>query len=169
MSSSRSWPSTRALNTHIFSPLLARAAIPEASAASRLTRPYSGGPLARGARLLGPTSPGPGGWPPREVPAYLALLPRPCRASCSLTRSFFLPPMAALGPDLALLLAPSSPARRSGLATPPGKAPRFSVLHDPPIGRAKKEGGTDCHVIFNPPRRYWLPNTLFHHCYRHCR
>ena len=59
--------------------------------------------------------------------------------------------MAALGPDLALLLAPSSPARRSGLATPPGKATRFSVLHDPPIGRAKKEGGTDCHVIFNPP------------------
>ena len=154
---SRSWPSTRALNTHIFSLLLARAAIPEASAASPTYSalfgwpsrarcpppwPYFPGPgrLAptRGAGFLGLTPAGPGGRPPREVPAYLALLPRPCRASCSLTRSFFLPPVAALGPDLAPLLAPSSPARRSGLATPPGKAPRFSVLHDPPRGRAKK-------------------------------
>ena len=59
LSSSRSWPSTRALNTHIFSLLLARAAIPEASAASRLTRPYSGGPLGAVPALLDPTPPGP--------------------------------------------------------------------------------------------------------------
>ena len=182
MSSSRSWPSTRALNTHIFSLLLAPCGHPrhpETSAASRLTRPYSGGPLARGARLLSPTSPGPGGWPPREVPASLALLPRAreagpharCRPTWPYSReagsaatqrgagllgstpaalqskllsySLLLPAARGgvrAGPSarLAPLLAPSSPARRSGLATPPGKAPRFSVLHDPPRGRAEK-------------------------------
>ena len=48
--------------------------------------------------------------PAREMPA-----------SCSPTRSFFRPPVAALGPHLAPLLAPSPPARHSGLATLPGQ------------------------------------------------
>lgn len=137
--------------------LLPRAREAGPHARCRLPWPYSRGPgrpaPTRGAGLLGLTPARPGAPQPSEVPASSALLPRPRRASCSLTRSFFLPPVAALGPDLAPLLAPSSPARRSGLATPPGKAPRFSVLHDPPRGRAKK-GRLGCHprpVFLTPP------------------
>ena len=148
--------------------LLPRAREAGPHARCRLPWPYSRGPgrpaPTRGAGLLGLTPARPGAPQPSEVPASSALLPRPRRASCSLTRSFFLPPVAALGPDLAPLLAPSSPARRSGLATPPGKAPRFSVLHDPPRGRAKK-GRLGWHprpVFFYPPpnahrREYPLP------------
>ena len=180
MSSSRSWPSTRALNTHIFSLLLARAAIPEASAASRLTYsallarvalsravpaslallprareagpharcrlpwPYSRGPgrpaPTRGAGLLCLTPARPGAPQPSEVPASSALLPRPCRASCSLTRSFFLPPVAAFGPDLAPLLAPSSPARLA-VASPPRPARRrASRSYMIPLGDVRRRG-----------------------------
>ena len=48
-------------------------------------------------------------------------LARKMPASCSPTRSFLGPPVAALGPHLAPLLAPSLPARRSGLATLKGQ------------------------------------------------
>ena len=66
-------------------------------------------------------------------------LARKMPASCSPTRSFLGPPVAALGPHLAPLLAPSLPARRSGLATLcPGKVPRFLTLHQPADVRAKK-------------------------------
>ena len=53
-------------------------------------------------------------------PTWVALA-REMPASCSPTRSFFRPPVAALGPHLAPLLAPSPPARHSGLATLPGQ------------------------------------------------
>ena len=66
-------------------------------------------------------------------------LARKMPASCSPTRSFLGPPVAALGPHLAPLLAPSLPARRSGLATLPGQgAALFLALHPPADVRAKK-------------------------------
>ena len=104
--------------------------------------PFSPGPgghlPTRGASLLAPTRPRPGGRPPREVPAFSALLARPRRASYSPTRPFFLPPVAVLGPHLAHLLAPSPPAP-AGVSPPrPGKAPPFLALHDPLEGRGKK-------------------------------
>ena len=65
--------------------------------------------------------------PMRDSYCYSALqltwvaLARKMPASCSPTRSFLGPPVAALGPHLAPLLAPSLPARRSGLATLKGQ------------------------------------------------
>ena len=115
--------------------------------------PYSPGPgghlPTRGASLLAPTPLRPGGRPPHEVPASLPLLPRPRRASCSPTRPFFRPPVAALGPPLAPLLAPSPPARRGGLATPPGQG--AALLGPTSPCRCRKEEGPSRVLTFFYP------------------
>ena len=122
--------------------------------------PFSPGPgghlPTRGASLLGPTPPRPGGRPPHEVPASSALRPRPRRASYSPTRPFFRPPVAALGPHLAPLLAPSPPAPRSGLATLPGQG--AALLGPTSPCRCREEEGPSTVLTlplpcFTPPRR----------------